>query len=335
MWMDRGAFYAWSPAPTTIGEIQVFHVESGSPDAPLVVLAHGFPTSSLDWFDVIDQLAERYRVSVLDFPGYGFSDKPREWPYSLQFDADLLLYHLRSVLGADQCLLVGHDRGDSIALLVHHRLAALGEHASPVLGHLVLTNGNLYLPLANLTNFQRRLLDPTLARAALEFITPQLLAEGLGHTTFTPPRTAIDPTVDALASGFAYHDGISVLNKTIRYLEERAEHELTWLNSLASSTVPTTLIWGICDTVSPPRVAIHVWEHYLAGKPGSNELWLLPEANHYLQNDRPRSFVEVIVQSLDRTGPQAPGALGDATGAPVRVDHSRDRLPAASEILAL
>ncbi len=313
----------------------MFHAEAGSPDAPLVVLAHGFPTSSLDWFDVIDQLAERYRVSVLDFPGYGFSDKPRKWPYSLQFDADLLLHHVRSVLGADQCRLVGHDRGDSVALVVHHRLAAMGDGAHPVLGHLVLTNGNLYLPLANLTDFQRRLLDPTLARSALESITPQLLAEGLGHTTFTPPRTAIDPTVNALASGFAYHDGIGVLDKTIRYLEERAEHELTWLSSLASSTVPTTLVWGICDTVSPPRVAIHVWEHYLVGKPGSNELWLVPEANHYLQNDQPQSFFEVIMQSLDRSGPQAPGSLGNGAAAPVRVDHSRDRLPAASEILAL
>lgn len=329
-WLDRGTFYPWSPTAEDTGEVQIFHVEAGAPDAPLVVLAHGFPTSSLDWFDVIDRLAERYRVSALDFPGYGFSHKPRAWAYSLSLDADLLLHHVRRVLGATHCHLVAHDRGDSVALLAHHRLALLGEDANPTIDHLLLTNGNVFLPLANLTDFQKRLLDPTLARATLEMVTPELLAEGLGHTTFTPPRPPGDPTVTALASTFAYQDGIAVLDETIQYLRERSAHEMTWLRTLASSPVPTTLIWGICDTVAPPRVAMHVWEHYLAHKPGSNELWYLPGANHYLQNDRPQAFVEAVVQSLERAGPQEPGALGGADG-PVRIDHSRDRLPTASD----
>jgi pimeloyl-ACP methyl ester carboxylesterase len=332
-WFDRGAYYSWSPAPRTTPEIAIFHVEAGAPGAPPVVLLHGFPTSSLDWFDVIDQLAERYRVSALDFPGYGFSHKPRDWPYSLHLDADLLAHHVQVVLGSDRCRLVAHDRGDSVALLAHHRLTTPDEGAHPTIDDLVLTNGNVFLPLANLTEFQKRLLDPGLVGATLELVTPDLLAEGLGSTTFTPPRRAGDPTVAGLASTLAYHDGIAVLGQTVQYLRERAEDELTWLRSLASSGVPTTLIWGICDTVSPPRVAIHVWDHYLAHKPGSNELWFVPGANHYLQNDRPRAFVEALVQSLERTGPQAPGALAGAASAPVRVDHSRDRLPRASETL--
>ena len=317
------------------GRDPIFHVEAGAPDAPLLVLVHGFPTSSLDWFDVVDQLAERYRISALDFPGYGFSDKPRDWAYSLYLDADLLVHHVREVLGADHCRLVAHDRGDSVAVLAHHRLAALGDGAMPAIDHLVLTNGNVFLPLANLTDFQKRLLDPSLAAGTLELVTPELLAEGLGSTTFTPPRRADDPTVAALASTFAFHDGIAVLGETVQYLRERAAHELTWLRSLASSPVPTTLIWGICDTVAPPRVAIHVWEHYLAHKPGSNELWFVPGANHYLQNDRPQAFVEAVVQSLERTGPQTPGALDAAAASPLRIDHSRDRLPPASDIFRL
>jgi pimeloyl-ACP methyl ester carboxylesterase len=335
MWRDRGTFYSWSPAPGETAEVKIFHVEAGAPDAPLVVLAHGFPTSSIDWFDVIDQLAERYRVSAFDFPGYGFSDKPRDWAYSLSLDADLLRHHVRRVLGADHCRLVAHDRGDSVALLAHHRLAAENDDGSPTIDHLVLTNGNVFLPLANLTDFQKRLLDPTLVRATLEFVTPELLGEGLGSATFTPPRPSGDPTVAGLVTTFAHHDGIAILGETIQYLRERAEYELTWLRSLASSSVPTTLVWGICDTVAPPRVAIHVWDRYLARKPGSNELWLVPGANHYLQNDRPQEFVEVLGQALERTGPEHPGVLGGAADGPVRVDHSRRRLPPSSDIFKL
>jgi pimeloyl-ACP methyl ester carboxylesterase len=333
-WLGRGSFYSWSPAPGETEEIQIFHVEAGDPDAPLVVLAHGFPTSSLDWFDVIDQLAERYRVSAFDFPGYGFSDKPRDWAYSLSLDADLLLHHVRRVLGAQHCRLVAHDRGDSVALLTHHRLVT-HEDVSPVIDHLVLTNGNVFLPLASLTDFQKRLLDPDLAQTTLELVTPELLGEGLGSATFTPPRPANDPTVAGLVTTFAHHDGIAVLGETIQYLRERAEHELTWLRSLATSSVPATLVWGICDTVAPPRVAMHVWDHYLVHKPGSNELWFVPGANHYLQNDRPREVVEALVRSFERTGPEHPGALGGGALTPLRIDHSRSRLPSTSDVFRL
>jgi pimeloyl-ACP methyl ester carboxylesterase len=334
-WLDRGEFYWWSPSPGQTPEVRIFHVEAGTSGAPLVVLVHGFPTSSLDWFDVFDTLAERYRVSALDFPGYGFSHKPPDWDYSLHLDAELLCHHVRTVLGSDRCRLVAHDRGDSVALLAHHRLAQRGEDAGIAIDHLVLTNGNVFLPLANLTDFQKRMLDPSSAKETLEVVTPELLAAGLGDLAFSPPRSGNDETVAALASTFAYHDGVAVLHDTIQYLHERAEHELSWLRTLATSIVPTTVIWGISDTVSPPRVAVHVWEHHLVHKPGSNELWFVPGANHYLQNDRPGAFIDAVVQSFERTGPQPPGPLGGALDGPVRIDHSRDRLPAASDAFEL
>ncbi len=296
---------------------------------------HGFPTSSIDWYDVVGPLAERFHVSLLDFPGYGFSDKPWNWQYSLASDAELLRHHLLEVLDVDRCSILAHDRGDSVVLLLHH-LASLdaGEPAF-TLEHLVLTNGNIFLPLSNLTDFQKMALGPSSANAVLEVLTPDALAEGLGTTTFTPPRGPDDPTVAALATTFSFDDGISVLHQTIQYLRERAEHEVTWLHSLATSPTPTTIVWGMCDTVSPVRVGFYVWEHYLRTKPGSNELWLIPGANHYLQNDRPDAFIDVVVASLERTGPQAPGPVSDAPGAPVRVDHSSPRLPAATDTFVL
>ena len=80
-----------------------------------------------------------------------------------------------------------------------------------------------------------------------------------------------------------------MLHDTIQYLVERSEREEEWLDALARSPVPTTLVWGLYDVVSPLRAAAHVWNRYLATKPGDNEFWLLPRANHYLQHDQPRS----------------------------------------------
>ena len=94
-----------------------------------------------------------------------------------------------------------------------------------------------------------------------------------------------------------------------------------------------TLIWGVYDTVSPPRVASYVWNQYLMFKPGGNRLYFIPDANHYLQVDRPDAFVKVLLHALEPHGGQEPGALEAGPGAPLLVDTSRERLPAAADVL--
>ena len=71
--------------------------------------------------------------------------------------------------------MVAHDRGDSVALI--HAAQAAEERARVTLEHLVLSNGNIFLPLSNLTDAQRLMLhDPEV----LEQLTPELLAAGMG-----------------------------------------------------------------------------------------------------------------------------------------------------------
>ena len=316
-------------------EARIFHVEAGPADGPVLLLVHGFPTSSIDWYDVFDRFAESYRVSALDFPGYGFSDKPTDWPYSLGADVDLLLHHASDVLGAGSCRIVAHDRGDSVALLLHDRMTASEPLPALRIDHLLMSNGNIFLPLANLTTFQKLILDEARSREVLEVLTPGMLAAGMGTSTFTPPRGPEDPTVRALEAGFGHNDGISVLHHTVQYLRERADHEVDWLKSLAASDVQSTVVWGLCDTVSPPRVAMHIWEHYMRAKPGSNELWFVPEANHYLQNDRPDAFAEIVLNALARSESADPGPVGPGAGAAIRVDRSTVRLPDPADSFAL
>jgi hypothetical protein len=71
-----------------------------------------------------------------------------------------------------------------------------------------------------------------------------------------------------------------------------------------------TVISGLCDTVAPPRVASYVWNEYLMLKPGGNRLYVIPDANHYLQADRPDAFVDVLLHALGPADGQGPGALG-------------------------
>ena len=185
----------------------------------------------------------------------------------------------------------------------------------------------MFLPLSNLTTFQRLVLDGNTSAEVLAALTPAMLAQGLGVTTFTPPRTADDPEIEALTATFEHDDGIAVLHETIQYLIERSADEDRWLRSLAATDIPTTVIWGLNDTVSPPRVASFVWNNYLMLKPGGNRLYFIPDANHYLQNDRPDALADTVLDALAADAGQAPGAITDGPGAPLLVDCSREPRP--------
>jgi pimeloyl-ACP methyl ester carboxylesterase len=328
-WWARGAHFSWSPDSEAVAPVRVFHVEFGDPAAPALALVHGFPTCSIDWFDVAERLSTRYRVCMLDFPGFGFSDKPRAWGYSLQRDAELLDHYLARIVGVESAVVVAHDRGDSVALV--HAAAGVAGRSEVAIDHLVLSNGNMFLPLSNLTDAQRLMLhNPEM----LSQLTPELFAAGLGAVAFTPPRGPDHPEVRALAATFAHGDGIAVLHDTIQYLLERSLDEESWLRSLAASGLPTTLLWGLNDTIAPIRVANHVWHEHLMFKPGRNAFYLIPGANHYPQSDRPDAFAQTVLHTLDSPAEVSPGALDAAFDAPVLVDRSRTELPDARQLIA-
>lgn len=65
---------------------QVFYREAGAEDAPVVLLLHGFPTSSHMYRDLIPVLSGRYRVIAPDMPGFGFTVSPTRGAFTYSFD---------------------------------------------------------------------------------------------------------------------------------------------------------------------------------------------------------------------------------------------------------
>jgi pimeloyl-ACP methyl ester carboxylesterase len=67
--------------------VRVFYREAGDPNAPVVLLLHGFPASSFQYRELIPRLADRYRVIAPDLPGFGFTEIPTARGYVYTFDA--------------------------------------------------------------------------------------------------------------------------------------------------------------------------------------------------------------------------------------------------------
>lgn len=122
----------------TVDGVNMFYREAGPKDAPVVLLLHGFPTSSHMFRNLIPLLADRYRVIAPDYPGFGYSDAPdhKTFAYSFAHYADMV-GDLLGQLGAKSYAMYVMDYGAPVG----YRLAL--KHPERVTG-LIVQNGNAY-----------------------------------------------------------------------------------------------------------------------------------------------------------------------------------------------
>lgn len=326
-WRASGRYFTWtSTLPENTGHrVQVFYTCIGDAAKPTIVMVHGFPTSSLDFRPLARELEADYRTCTLDFPGYGLSDKPAGYRYTLADDARLLWTFVTEVLPLEEFVLLSHDRGDSVALSFLQLYQAASSPPFRIT-HQFLTNGNLYLPLANLTDFQKRMLDPAMSAAAAKNMSAAFLAAGLGQTQYTPPLKSDDPEVRALAALFAFQSGVEAIPATIQYLNERKQMEVAFLETLAKSSIPATIMWGVHDTVAPVRVADYVFATALKQRTTPAGYWLMPCGSHYVQHDQPVELARVIrftlaQQTSGKALPVAPYNLAPEGCSPVLIAY--------------
>src|ERR1700721_2720797 len=118
--------------------VQVFYREAGDPQAPVVLLLHGFPTSSHMFRALIPRLADRYRVIAPDYPGFGFTEVPEQRRYKYSFDAlAKTTMAFTDALKLKRYALYVFDYGAPVGF----RLAM--EHPERVTG-IISQNGNAY-----------------------------------------------------------------------------------------------------------------------------------------------------------------------------------------------
>ena len=277
-WYRAGDYFDWtSTTPNNEGRrVRVFHRTFGDRANPALVLLHGYPTSSFDFREMIPFLEDDYFVAILDFPGFGFSDKPQDgYSYMLEDDARLVDHFVREIVGLTRFNLLTHDRGGSVGFAFLGNYLALDEKPYEITYHFI-SNGGLFLPLANL--FQGQYDIQHAVRG------PELIREQQAR----PRVTEGTPQQVANADIQAFNDGIGARLYVGKYLLERTANEYRWLDNLRASPIPTALIWGLLDTVNPPRIGNHIWYEYLDKRAVESSYWLLPTAGHYPQRDEPQ-----------------------------------------------
>ncbi|HMF83490.1 MAG TPA: alpha/beta fold hydrolase [Acidimicrobiia bacterium] len=258
----------------------------GTTGTPVLVL-HGFPTSSHDWHRVVDLFARRQRIVVPDLLGFGLTDKPDQ-PYSLFEQADLVEALARD-LGLEEVALVTHDMGDSVGgeLLARSLDGTLGFRVTS----RVVTNGSIYLGMAHLTDGQQLLLS----------LPDERLVDGPGRdalvqalqATFAPGSSVPDEDVGTAADLIVRDGGHRILPRTIRYVEERREHEGRWTGAIERHPSPLTIVWGDADPIALWPMAERLHE----ARPDAT-LVRLRDVGHYPMLEAPDALAAALDHAI-------------------------------------
>jgi pimeloyl-ACP methyl ester carboxylesterase len=121
-----------------VDDVRIFYREAGPEDAPVLLLMHGFPSSSFMFRELIPRLADRWRVIAPDYPGFGDSDFPPPGEYEYSFaNLTRTMDRFTRALGLTRYALYIQDYGAPIGL----RLALIAPER---VSALIVQNGNAY-----------------------------------------------------------------------------------------------------------------------------------------------------------------------------------------------
>jgi len=281
-WKTRGEF------KQLMGR-EMFVVDTGEHDKPIILLIHGFPTSSWDWLPIWDHLAAKNRLIAMDMLGFGFSDKPDPHPYSIHEQADLIEALVRD-LDLSKFHVLAHDYGDTVAqelLARQNESKGAGNWQS-----LCLLNGGLFPETHQALLIQKLLLSP-LGPLINRLTTRQRFDSSMRRVwgTTAPLR---DHELDGFWQLVNFKNGRHIFHNLITYMRDRKTHRTRWVAALKDADIPIGLINGSADPVS----GAHMIAHYknIVGAP--DFLVELPTTGHYPQVEDSISVAENYLDFL-------------------------------------
>lgn len=254
-----------------------------------LLLIHGFPTSGYDWWKIVPDLDNRFRLIIPDMLGFGFSDKPQNENYTIGMQADILEW-LLARLNISKVHVLSHNYGDTVA---QELLARSNEQdLSFDIRSVCLLNGGLFPESYRPRLIQKLLLSP------LGPIVARLSSKRRLHKTFNrifgKETLPTDSEIDMFWELMTYNDGKAVIYKTIGYMKERKVHAERWVSALQDTKLPIRLIDGLHDPISGRGLVTRYRQ--LIVKPDVVEL---PDIGHYPQFEAPNKVVTHFLNFID------------------------------------
>lgn len=260
---------------------RVHYQEFGDASRPPIVLIHGYTASVYVWKTAAPMLADSgFHVVAMDLLGFGYSEKPAWFDYSIQSQARMIARFMDRI-GIGRANVCGSSYGGAVALnltldypervekLVLVDAVCNDEPKNhPILRLAALPGvGEVITPfLCDSKSFMKMRMYGTLAKANHHLIT----------------RDRIDSIVRPLAAADGHH---SVLAASRNWHANRLEKDAHLINQ------PTLIIWGEEDTVIPIKHGYKLHEEIL-----NSRFVVLKDCGHVPQEERSELFTELVTE---------------------------------------
>lgn len=281
-WLNRGRF-------ETVKGRRLFVMEAGDASLPPLLLLHGYPTCSFDYHKALPILAEHFRVIIHDHLGFGFSDKPQDYSYSLVDQCDLALA-LWQQLGIKEGHVLAHDYGTSVAT----EMVARHNHGNLTFKPLSLTlcNGSMHVEMAKLRLIQKLLLNRWTGPGVARLSSKRTLKRNLKNIYFDAAKIS-DQEVDALWDMMTDNEGKAVLHQTTQYITERYRLWHRWIGALQQSQLPMHVLWAENDPVAVLPMA-----EVLSNEISNSSLTQIAQAGHFPMLEVPEVWSNAVLAYL-------------------------------------
>jgi pimeloyl-ACP methyl ester carboxylesterase len=293
-WRDAGDFFLYRKHDV---DYRIFYRDSAQgilqeTSKPALLLIHGFPTASIDWQHIWSSLSEHFRLVTLDMIGFGLSDKPSNYAYSIHDQADVF-QNLLNNLDITNYHILAHDYGDTVAQeLLARQIDREVQESVPLamtgkIRSTILLNGGLFPETHRPVLMQKLLISP-LGPWLIKLYSYEKFKKTFA---FICAKPIVDEELKTYWQLLQHNNGTKVMPKLIRYMKERKQYRQRWVGALESINIPLRVIDGIADPIS----GLHMVERYrqLIKKPDVIEL---KDIGHYPQVEAPQ---EVLTAALE------------------------------------
>ncbi len=255
---------------------RLFLREAGPPDAPVLVLPHGYPCSSFQFRRLMPALSDRWRTVAFDWPGFGYSETPEPGRFDYDFDGYAgTLAAVTEGLGLSRYALWLHDYGSQIGL--RHAIAHPDRIAA-----LIVQNGDIYESELGPKYAAIKAWWADKSAQKHHPLEEAVSEDGFRHEFVgeVSPAVAAAMPPDLWALHWPLMDTPARRQIAIG-LMEKLEDNLTWFPRyqayLRQHRPATLIVWGPQDGYMPAGAA----RAYLRDLPEA-ELHLLEDAGHWL-----------------------------------------------------
>jgi pimeloyl-ACP methyl ester carboxylesterase len=255
------------------------HLWEGGEGVPLVLI-HGFMGTFCDWRDNIPELARHFAVKAFDLPGFGYSDKPGDFPYTTEGYAGFLKSLLDN-LNIGKATLAGNSLGGQIALSVCLKYPEM-------VSALVLVDPGGYPGCVKFPLF-RLLKPPVLGEALMSLTSPLAVRYALGNVL--QDKSSINK--DVVTYYYNVYRTANARKVPPAVIRKVAADEIQITARLKEINCPALIIWGAQDKVIPVRYA-HMFNQSIS----RSRLIVIENAGHLPQLDKPENVNRAIIEFL-------------------------------------